>query len=57
MPAESAIQAGMVRIHVVAMCLITSILTVSVPLAIPTPITEPTNVCVGDMGLPKIANI
>ena len=44
MPAERTIQAGMVSIQVVAMCLITSIFTVSVPLATPTPITEPTKV-------------
>lgn len=42
--AEIATQAGIVTIHVVAMCLITSSCTVAVPLATPTPITEPTRV-------------
>jgi hypothetical protein len=42
--AEIAIQAGIVIIQVVAICFITSNLTVAVPLAIPTPITEPTRV-------------
>ena len=43
-------------IQVVAICLITSNLTVAVPLAIPTPITEPTRVWVGDIGNPMEAN-
>ena len=49
---DIAIHAGIVIIQVVAICFITSNLTVAVPLAIPTPITEPTRVWVGDIGNP-----
>ena len=55
MEAEISIQAGMVTIQVVAMFLITSLLTVLVPRASPTPMTVPTRVWVGETGMPKPA--
>lgn len=44
----------MVTIQVVAICFMTSNFTVSVPRARPTPITEPTKVWVGEIGIPNM---
>lgn len=55
-PAESAIQAGMVIIQVYAMFFIELCLTEELPLAKPTPMTAPTSVCVGEIGIPNDMN-